>query len=176
MTVSNTIEIPETGSGEVPEWVMIARTGRWMGHPQGPEVITPAHLESALDAFNRDYAANGADLVIDYHHASAVVPMGAERAPAAGWIRQLELRNSGAEIWGRVMWTAEAARAIAAREFRYLSPVVRLGAPDRVSAQPVPMQIHSVALTNTPFMTELQALNSQPTAGSGQRTARSRQG
>jgi len=147
------------GPGTVPTWIMIARTGTWLGHPARPEVVTPEMLRSALDYFNRHYAAHGTDLVIDYHHASALVPLGAARAPAAGWVQRMELRADGTELWGRVQWTTEAASAIASRRYRYLSPVLAFNAPDRVTGEPVPMLVRSVALTNTPFLTELQSLN-----------------
>ncbi|MHC4592016.1 MAG: phage protease, partial [Planctomycetota bacterium] len=148
-----------TMAAAVPEWVMIARAGTWLGHPTTPEIITHERLQSALDYYRRHYAAYGADLVVDYHHASVIAPGRGARAPAAGWIQQLGLRNEGSELWGRVMWTAEAASAIAQRKFRYLSPVLRFDSPDRVTGRPVPMAIHSVALTNTPFLTELEGLN-----------------
>jgi len=142
-----------------PQWVMVLRTGAWLGHPTAPEVVTHEHLRSALDCFERHYRAHGADLVVDYHHGSVLATRTGTRAPAAGWIRALELRNDGTELWGRVMWTAEAASAIERHEFRYLSPVLRFAWPDRVTGRPVPLQIHSVALTNTPFLTELESLN-----------------
>ena len=148
-------EIP----ARVPQWVMVCRAGRWQGHPNGPEVITLQHLKAALDYFQRHYAAQGTDLVIDYHHESVYAGSSAPKAPAAGWIHQLELRADGAELWGRVLWTVEAREAIQKRQFRYLSPYVRFNAPDRITGEPVPMVIHSVALTNTPFLTELEALN-----------------
>jgi phage I-like protein len=151
---------------------MVARAGLWRGHPgMGTELVTAAHLQSALDYFKGHYAAHGADLVIDYHHASIVAPLDGTRAPAAGWIRTMELRRDGAELWGQVMWTTEAANAIARREYRYLSPVLRFGAPDRVTGEPVPLQVHSVALTNTPFLTELQALNQVGASGASIPTA-----
>lgn len=147
--------------GNVPEWIMILRTGTWLGHPQAQEIVTPTHLQSALAEFGRHYAAHGADLVVDYHHASmrAAVSMDI-KAPAAGWIRAMELRNSNTELWGRVDWTEDAAAAIARREYRRLSPVLLFDRPDRVTGEPVPLQLHSVALTNTPFMTDLESLNS----------------
>lgn len=147
--------------GTVPEWVMLARTGAWLGHPTAREVVEPRHLSSALDYFERHYAAHGTDLVIDYGHASMAAPQG--RAPAAGWVNRMELR--GDELWGRVLWTTEAAGAIARREYRCLSPVFRFDRPDRLTGQPVPLQIHSVALTNTPFLTELESLNTAAADG-----------
>jgi len=157
-----TAAAPLLPRGQAPEWVMIGRVGRWEGHPDGPEVITAARLASALDHFERHYEANDADLPIDYHHGSVfAAARGGPPAPAAGWIRQMELRAEGTQLWARVVWTADAARDVAAGRFRYVSPVLRFGAPDRVTGRPVPMLVHSLALTNTPFLTELQALNEQ---------------
>jgi phage I-like protein len=73
----------------------------------------------------------------------------------------MELRGDGAELWARVEWTDEAREAIAERRYRYLSPVFRWNRPDRVTGETVPLHIPSVALTNTPFLTELQSLNEQ---------------
>jgi len=156
-------EIP----ADVPDWIMIARTGTWRGHPRGPEIITPERLRSALDYFVRHFAANSTDLVIDYHHATVAVPMLAQRAPAAGWIQEMELRAGGEELWARVLWTTEARNSIGEREYRYVSPAFGFDRPDRLTGEPVPMRIDHVALTNTPFMTELMALNatSGPTDG-----------
>ena len=155
----NAVELDASEPGDVPEWVQIAQTGSWLGHPDGPEVITERHLRSARDYYTRHYAANDADLPIDYHHASVYAGKDMSRAPAAGWIKEMELRADGAELWARASWTDEARSAIAARKFRYLSPVFRWNQPDRVTGRVVPLQIPSVALTNTPFLTELQSLN-----------------
>jgi len=161
-TTAEAIAMPVTAqdaAAAVPEWVMLARVGTWLGHPTVPEVIDAVHLRSALDYFDRHYAAHEVDLVIDYHHASVLAPTGGAKAPAGGWIQQMELRADGTELWGQVRWTDEAAEAIRGRRFRYLSPVFRFGTPDRITGEPVPMFIHSVALTNTPFLTELEGLN-----------------
>ncbi len=152
--------------GRVPEWVMVARTGTWLGHPTGQaEVITANELAAAVAYYERNYAAHDTDLVIDYHHASVGPAQGSGGAPAAGWITNLVLRANDAELWGSVLWTAAARDVIGKREYRYLSPALLFGAPDPVTGNAVPMRIHSVALTNTPFMTELQALNEATASG-----------
>ena len=153
-----------------PEWVMLARVGEWRGHPSGVQTVTREDLASALAYYRRHYQANHSDLVIDYHHASTAAPL--VMAPAAGWISDMELREGGSQLWGRVLWTAEAAADIAARRFRYLSPVFSFGRPDRITGEPVPMRLHSVALTNTPFLTELPALNEDAAPGGGFRRDR----
>jgi len=67
-------------------------------------------------------AARQSDRVIDYEHATLHAKAGGGKAPAAGWFRELEWRRDG--LWAiGVKWTAQAAAHIAAREYRYLSPV-----------------------------------------------------
>lgn len=151
-------EIPVVRAGRVPEWVQIAEVGLWRGHPQGTQRITEQDLRTALEYFNAHYQAHGKDVVIDYGHATTSAMLGVP-AKAAGWISEMELRAGGAELWGKVMWTTEAAQSIGAREYRYVSPVFQRGALDRVTGAPVQMVIPSVALTNSPFLTELAALN-----------------
>src|SRR5690606_23118612 len=75
--------------------------------------------EAVLTAF----AENGIDLPIDYEHQSLAADDKAGPVPAAGWIKALEVRDGA--LWGRVQWTPRAAELIAAREYRYLSPVFR---------------------------------------------------
>lgn len=71
-------------------------------------------------------------------------------APAAGWVDGLQIRSDG--LWGRVRWTAAAAKHIAEREYRYLSPVFRY-APDGTV-----MAVLRASLTNVPNLNELTAL------------------
>jgi len=142
-----------------PEWIHIAQAGRWAGKGT-PLTVGPAHLQSALAYFQQHYGSQGTDLVIDYDHASHMPGI---QAPAAGWITDMELREGGTQLWAHAQWNADAAIAIKDRRYRYLSPVIRFNARDRVSGQRTLTQIASVALTNTPFLTELQALNDADT-------------
>lgn len=146
--------------GSAPEWVELAQIGVWLGNPQRPEVITPRHLESALSNFERHQAAANNDVCIDYHHQTSLAKMNpGPSAPAAGWVQEMELRNGGRSLWGKVDWTDRAEDLIENGEYRYLSPVLAFEAPDRVSGAPQHMQLQCAALTNTPFMTSLAALN-----------------
>lgn len=78
----------------------------------------------AAAAVMADYADQGNELMLDYVHASigathASVP--SEAGKAAGWFN-LDLRP-GPELWAvNVRWTAPAAAAIAALEWRHTSP------------------------------------------------------
>ena len=139
------VEIP---AGDPPEWVQLmpagelnARDGRrW-------RLEDPAGVVAATRQ-----RAGAADLVFDYGHQTDYAKENGQPAPAAGWIRDVEVRAG--DIWGRVEWTERARAAIKAREFRYVSPTfthTRAGAVEC---------IHRAALTNTPAL-DLPALASR---------------
>ncbi len=67
------------------------------------------------------YLADGMPVAIDYEHQSLDAEEKTAPTPAAGWIHELEIR--GGEIWARVEWNERAAEMIAAKEYRYISPV-----------------------------------------------------
>ena len=64
----------------------------------------------------------GGRLVIDYDHATDFAAPQGRPAPEAGWLRNFRL-ESGGELWADVEWTDAGARAVASREWAYLSPV-----------------------------------------------------
>ena len=94
--------------------------------------------------------------VIDYEHATLHAKQSGSKAPAAGWFKALEWRP-GDGLWAiGIDWTALAAQAIAAKEYRFISPVfsydAKTGRVDRI--------LHA-ALTNDPGLdglTDLAAL------------------
>ncbi|MEW6250018.1 MAG: phage protease, partial [Planctomycetota bacterium] len=100
-----------------PEWVELIPAGVFSGRDgRGPYRLD---AEAVLTAF----AEGGIDLPIDYEHQSLAADDKAGPVPAAGWIKALEVRDGA--LWGRVQWTPRAAELIAAREYRFLSPVFR---------------------------------------------------
>lgn len=88
--------------------------------------------------------AGGKDLVVDYDHQSVygAVPGVGGRAPAAGWIKELQARADG--IYGRVEWTETASAAIKAGEYKYISPVFAHSKDGKVIA------LQMAGLTNVP--------------------------
>lgn len=93
--------------------------------------------------------ARTTELMVDYDHQSMIAPKVGGTAPAAGWIKELEVRESG--IYGRIEWLAATAAAIRRGRYRYLSPVFLPDKSGRVQL------LISVALTNTPAI-DLQAV------------------
>lgn len=136
------------------EWIRILTVGAWKGHPYGEFEVRPEDIASVVETWR----AGGRDVVIDYHHQSLFTQYTEVKAKAAGWIRELEARADGAELWARCDWTQTADNEIRGGEYRYVSPVLEFDAPDKVSGRAVPCRLHSLALTNTPFFDQLGAV------------------
>jgi phage I-like protein len=68
--------------------------------------------------------ARGTPFVIDYDHQTLLAKENGKPAPAAGWFKKLEWREGLGLFALDVEWTESAAAAIAAKEFRYISPVI----------------------------------------------------
>ncbi|WP_431474797.1 phage protease [Marinobacter sp. KM021] len=139
------VELPV---GEIPEWIellpagdiVLGRDGRtWRN--RDPQAI--------VDQF----AARGLDLVIDWEHASEHRAPNGQEAPAAGWVKELAVRDG--TVWGRVEWTEKAAGQLKRKEYRYLSPVFLFTRDERQI-----VRFTSAGLTNQPNL-ELKALNQQ---------------
>ncbi len=105
------------------------------------------------DAVVAAFRENGADLPVDFEHATQVKGEKGEAALAIGWIK--DLANRDGAIWGQVAWNAEGQRAVASKGYRYVSPVFNF---TRTAGNITKMV--SAGLTNQPNL-QLAALNKQ---------------
>jgi phage I-like protein len=129
---------------ELPGWLRLLPLGQVNlvdGRP--PFKVDPEALTAMVKAFG----ARGTDLVIDYEHQS----LKGGQAPAAGWIKDLEVREDG--LWAQVEWTGKAGEYLKQREYRYFSPVLRLDPASRR-----PQELMNVALTNIPAIQGISPL------------------
>ena len=92
-----------------------------------------------------DLAAADTDIVVDYEHGSIKAAESGSPNPAAGWIERYEWDDSQG-LMAAIKWTDDAAKMIADKAYRYLSPVLLYNAKGEVKG------LHSVALTNTPAL------------------------
>lgn len=136
--------------GKAPEWVELipagpnvtGRDGRqWLFDEQAGMLVQSSFLGRAID------------LPIDWEHATQHRATKGESAPAAGWIKQLELRDGA--LWGLVDWTPRASEQVINREYRFLSPVFDFD-PDTTRIA----RLVSAGLTNKPNFL-LTALNQE---------------
>jgi phage I-like protein len=131
-------------AGTLPEWIRLLPLGEVkLSDDREPFTVDQASLSNIVQQFT----ARGIDLVIDYEHQS----LGGERAPAAGWIKELQARLDG--LWGRVNWTAQASEYLKNKEYRYFSPVLRMDPATRK-----PTSLMHVGLTNVPAINHLTPL------------------
>ncbi|MGY5789061.1 phage protease len=132
--------------GVVGNWIKLMPAGTFSGRTgRGPFVA--GDQKGMAEIITRSLKRAGeTELVVDYDHQTvfSAVPGVGGRAPAAGWIKELEARPDG--IWGRVEWTAAAARAIRTGEYRYISPTFFAETPTAGQVN----FLHSAALTNAP--------------------------
>ncbi len=138
------VEAAENGEITVPESFALLPYGDIESREYDPFLAD----EAAFDLIIADQADIGNDLVIDYEHAT----LSGKEAPAAGWVKRL-VNKGKAGLWVDVEWTAKAKAYIAAREYRYFSPVVMKRPSDNRA-----VMIHSVALTNSPNIKHLEPL------------------
>lgn len=125
--------------------------------------------EEAAQAVIEAFAAHGTDIPIDYEHqtlgGSYASPSG--RAPAAGWVKQLSLKHPSADgnagLYATVEWTEPARAQLAAREYRYLSPVAMVRKCDRKV-----VSLHSAALTNKPAIVGMRPIVNRMAEAVGQ--------
>jgi phage I-like protein len=129
-----------------PAWIQI--------FPAGPKLATVDGRSFKMTdpkAFvTAQHASNAKPILVDYDHLSSFFPEGNGDQTAAGWIEELEVRDG--EIWARVAWTVRAAKQIAEREWRFVSPEFRV---NKKSGEVVALD--AVALVNRPAF-EMKAL------------------
>ncbi|MDT4829069.1 Mu-like prophage I protein [compost metagenome] len=100
-------------------------------------------------------SARATDLVIDYEHQTLNSTENGLPAPAAAWFKgaSLEWRDGQGLFATAVDWTEKGASFIAAREYRYLSPVFSY---DQASGEV--LDLHHVGLTNYPALDGMASL------------------
>lgn len=112
----------------------------------GGKWIINAELAAALVA-QVDAAKN--PFVIDYEHQTLHSAKNGKPAPAAGWFSKVEWREGDGLYAIGVEWTANAAAMIAAKEYRFISPVFSYNKRGEVR------QLLHAALTNTPALDDM---------------------
>lgn len=123
-----------------PDWIELIPAGRFTPRDSREPWVNdrPQDVIAAT-------AALGVDPVVDYDHQTEYVDKTGQPARAAGWIKELQVRQGA--IWGRVEWTAPGKAALAAREYRYLSPVFNFAKDGRRV-----VRLLRAALTNNPAL------------------------
>lgn len=135
---------------EVPEWIELVPSGAVAG-ADGRAFVNDRPDE--FIAQSRKLQRIKGCWAVDFDHQIqlATNPMAGGRAPAAGWISELENRKGS--IWGKVEWTDLGLEAIQKKHYRGISPVFAF---DKKSKRA--LGLLTAALTNNPNL-DLVALN-----------------
>lgn len=136
----------------------VALAGEWKSRELK---VREKELTQMLD----NYRKEGRDILFDYDHKCLGGFLSEADSRAAGWGKHMEIRDGA--LYVQMEPTARGREAIEAGEYRYLSPVFEYQRTDRVSGKIMKdWRLHSVALTNTPYLTELPAIkNTEDNSG-----------
>jgi len=133
----------------IPARILLAPWGR-VESSSGEFTVDEESAALTVQAFDE----HATDLPIDYEHQTLggeyASPSG--QAPAAGWIKRL-VAEPGVGLLADIEWTDQARKMLAAKEYRYLSPVAVVRKGDRKL-----VAIHSAALTNKPAIVGMQPI------------------
>lgn len=131
------------------EWTKIGITGKWDGHPNGTFTMNEAVFAQMVT----NYEEAQIDIVCDYEHQT----LWGDTAPASGWIQKepISLKVEDGCFYAKIAWTDKAKGHIEAGEYKYLSPVFAPNTIAQGDGSDIGWTLHSVALTNKPFLEEL---------------------
>jgi hypothetical protein len=131
-------------------WIQLATTGDFVSNRYGKFSITRADLGQMLHNFKTHTPKAPTELPIDYDHLS-MDPKKPGDGIAAGWLKRIELRANGDELWGEVEWTPRAAEQIRNREYRFMSPSFVKDYTDKQGRQ-IGTTLIGAAVTNHPYL------------------------
>ena len=137
-------------------WVQLAKTGSFVSNRYGKFAITKDDLTQMYRNFNEVTPKAPTELPIDYDHLS-MDPKKPGDGIAAGWLKGLELREDGDELWGEVQWTPDGATRIANQEYRFVSPSFVKDHTHK-DGKKIGTTLLAAAITNHPFLEGMRAL------------------
>jgi phage I-like protein len=109
------IDFAEIDSVEPTKAIQILKIGEF-DHPSAGKIkITKEDLTKFVASFRN--GARKIDLAINYEHFLS----NAHGTKAAGWIKELQVRGDGSELWAEPEWTPDGLRQVKDKEYRYLS-------------------------------------------------------
>jgi phage I-like protein len=105
-----------------------------------------------------NFAKRKADIPLDYEHSTIYGTVG-EPVPTAGWIKRIDDQpDAQGVLWGYVEYTKQGAESVAARDYKYVSPVIEWGVRDKKTGEQQGATLTSIALTKQPLFENLPSL------------------
>ena len=137
-------------------WIQICKTGEFTSNRYGKFGITKDDLKQMLHNFKHVTPKAPTELPVDYDHLS-MDPKKPGDGVAAGWFKDLQLREDGDELWGLVSWTPKATDAIKNGEYRFVSPSFVKDHTHKDGSK-IGTTLLAAAITNHPFLDSMAAL------------------
>lgn len=155
MNIDITKQIIEDGENGTIEDVLVAPVGDFIGSKRDGEAIEQHFTPEALAKIADDLNSTGEEVLLDKDHASAREGLTRD-TQALGWLSKFKATLFG--LFAKLKLTKAGREMIGGREYRHVSPVFRL------SDDNTPIQLLSVAATNTPAIDipENIILNTEP--------------
>jgi len=150
-------------------WYQLAPLGDFAHAGAGVIQVVDAEACTAMASrFKADAAVpNFAGLLVDFDHFSLD---DRSRSEAAGWIMNLESRDTG--LWANIRWSDVGEEAVKGGRYRFLSPVwARSDCVDLGNGRVRPVRLLNAAVTNDPNLKGMCPLCNASTAlsaGNGQ--------
>ena len=141
VTLQNHIQLPEV---DIPTEFLVLKFGP-TNTTEGTYYLDIPRAKGVLTT----YMKKGTDLFIDFNHAS-LNPKTPEDGIAAAWF-DLDMKEDGIYMTN-IKWTDRGAEYLKKKEYRYLSPVIKLDKNNYVT------RLVNVALTNLPATDDIQPL------------------
>lgn len=139
-----------TASGEI----QLTPAGEFRAADGRPKEVPAWRIDATIAARVIGLMAQRSNpCVIDYEHQTLLAKTNGQPAPAAGWFKALEWREGEGLFSINVDWTDRAKEMIAAREYKYISPVFQY---DETSGEV--LQVLMAAITNNPAIDGMDAL------------------
>lgn len=144
-------------SAESPRsWIQLAKTGTFVSNRYGKFEITKTDLSQMLHNFVHVTPKSPTELPVDVDHLS-MDPKKPGDGVAAGWMKRLELRDEGEELWAEVEWTPTWAEKIRNKEYRFVSPSFVKDHTHK-DGEKIGTTLLAAAITNHPFLEGMKAL------------------
>lgn len=137
-------------AGKVPDTIQLLPAGDYVIGRDGRR-WTKRNIEAIVLRSNEYLPQH----IIDENHATDLKAPKGEGSPAMGWFNNIRAGDDGS-IWAAAVWTARGKAALENQEYRYISPVFKVGQDGEIEV------LMRAALTNSPNL-ELPALNSTRT-------------
>jgi phage I-like protein len=140
---------------EVTREAQFAVAGEFVSGKHGKFEITERDIDTMIANYNSNlHPVRPTELSVDYDH---------HEGESAGWIKGLEkrVRMEGTrrvvELWGKVAWVKDAMEKIAARKYRYFSPMFSKNFTTP-TGRFAGATLLGGALTNRPFLQGMAAI------------------